>query len=418
MLRLNERVVMNEKTPLIIEKKHSNILVQIIIYLLFGLGPLTGNVILVLFGVLSSEFGVPPTSLLIAVPSFMFPFAIIQLFSGAISDVKGRFPVIIMGLIIFAIGMTIATISTTLILYVIANVCGGIGFGFVNPVLIALLTDLTPGPKIPQKLGILGAVASLGVGLGPFLASQLVPVSWRYVYFIFALMTIVGIIGMRIARNKRKKESQKGQFKTFLKHISQEIRRIQVILMVLFAFLASLTYLATLIWTSRAFTGVIPENISGITIGVAGIVGAISGVFIGFIIQNKGIKYAFIFAFSALFIAETIFLIIGNSARVEVFIPVSITLSINGAAGGSLIPSAMYYSQALSIERRGALAGLVTAGQFSGIALIPIIYGGAYNFGEIQFIYIAVAIVSLILLSVVILLYYSSKKVLMESNKN
>ena len=139
---------MNEGMSLKGEKKSSNILVQIIIFLLYGLGPLTGNVILVLFGVLSSEFGVPPTNLLIAVPSFMFPFAIIQLFSGAISDVKGRFPVIIVGLIIFAAGMILATISTTLILYVIANVCGGIGFGFVNPVLIALMTDLTPGPKI------------------------------------------------------------------------------------------------------------------------------------------------------------------------------------------------------------------------------------------------------------------------------
>jgi len=69
--------------------KGSN-LIQIIIYTLFGLGPLTGNVILVLFGVLSIDFSVSPTDLLVAIPAFMFPFAIIQLFSGAISDVKGR----------------------------------------------------------------------------------------------------------------------------------------------------------------------------------------------------------------------------------------------------------------------------------------------------------------------------------------
>jgi MFS family permease len=409
---------MSEPEKIKPEKQSSNVFIQIIIFLLYGLGPLTGNVILVLFGVLSSEFGVPPTHLLIAVPSFMFPFAIIQLFSGAISDVKGRFPVIIIGLIIFAIGMTIATTSITLILYVIANVCGGIGFGFVNPVLIALMTDLTPGPKIPQKLGFFGAVASLGVGLGPLLAGQLAVVNWRYVYVIFALITVIGIIGMFVVRKEKKTKSQPGQFRTFLKHLSQEIRRIQVILMVLFAFLASMTYIAILIWTSQAFTGIIPENIIGLTIGVAGLMGAIAGIFIGFIIQKKGIKYALIFAIFALFVAEIILLIIGNSARVEVFIPVSISLSINGVAGGALIPSAMYYSQSLSIERRGALAGLVTAGQFTGIALVPILYEGAYLFGGIRSIYLAVAIVSLILLSVTILLYYFSKKVLIESNKN
>jgi DHA1 family bicyclomycin/chloramphenicol resistance-like MFS transporter len=409
---------MSERLSLKPEKQSSNVFIQIIIYILYGLGPLTGNVILVLFGVLSSEFGVPPTNLLIAVPAFMFPFAIVQLFSGAISDVKGRFPVIIIGLIVFAVGMAIATTSTTLIIYVIANICGGIGFGFVNPVLIALITDITPSPKIPQKLGLFGAVASLGVGLGPLLAGQLAIVNWRYIYIIFALITLFGIIGMLVVRKEKKAKLQQGQIKTFLKHLSQEIRRIQVILMILFIFLASMTYIAILIWTSQAFTGIIPENITGLAIGMAGIMGAIAGIIIGFIIQKKGIKYALIFALIAVFVAEIILLIIGNSARVEVFIPVSISLSINGVAGGALIPSAMYYSQSLSIKRRGALAGLVTAGQFTGIALVPIIYNGAYHIGGIQLVYIAVSIVSLILLSVAILLYYFSKKVLIESNKN
>ena len=390
-------------------KRKTSVLIQIIIYILFGLGPLTGNVILVLFGVLSSEFGVPPTALLIAVPSFMVPFAIIQLFSGAISDVKGRISVILMGLIIFAIGMAIAATAVTLSLYVIANICGGIGFGFVNPVLIALMTDLTHGPKIPQKMGFLGAVASLGVGLGPLMAGQLVAINWRFIYVIFIIITIFGIIIMVFLRKITEKNIKSGQFKIFLNHLSQETRRMPVILMILFAFLASVTYIATLIWTSRAFTGIIPENISGLAVGIPGIVGAIAGLFIGFIIQNKGIKHALIFAFLTLFLAEIILLIIGDSARIEMLIPTSIALSINGAAGGTLIPCAMFYSQTLSKERRGALAGLVTAGQFTGIALVPSIYETIFHEGGIFMVYILISIVSLILLLDAVLLYKVSK---------
>ena len=74
---------------------------KVIIFLLFGFGPVMGNVILVLFGVLSKEFNATPNTILIAIPAFMFPFAFIQLFSGAISDIKGRFPVILFGLVIF-----------------------------------------------------------------------------------------------------------------------------------------------------------------------------------------------------------------------------------------------------------------------------------------------------------------------------
>ncbi len=104
----------------------------------------------------------------------MFPFALVQLFSGAISDVIGRFPLILFGLSIFGIGMIVASISFSLTVFVIANILAGIGFGFVNPVLIALLTDITPRPKISKKIGLLGAIANLGVGFGPLLAGLII----------------------------------------------------------------------------------------------------------------------------------------------------------------------------------------------------------------------------------------------------
>ena len=123
---MNDRIIM--KT----DQKKTSKLVEVIIFILFALGPLTGNVILVLFGVLSLEFSVIPRAILIAIPSFMFPFAIVQLFSGAISDIKGRFPVILLGLFIFGIGMIVASLSFSLMAFIIANVLAGIGFGFVN----------------------------------------------------------------------------------------------------------------------------------------------------------------------------------------------------------------------------------------------------------------------------------------------
>ena len=60
---------------------------EFVIFLLFLLGPLTGNIINVLFGVLASSFQVTQDYILFAIPAFMFPFAITQLFSGVISDI-------------------------------------------------------------------------------------------------------------------------------------------------------------------------------------------------------------------------------------------------------------------------------------------------------------------------------------------
>jgi MFS family permease len=75
---------------------------NLISYFLFAIGPLVGNAVLVLLGAISADFLVDPTVVLSAIPAFMFPFAIIQLFSGAISDIYGRVQVIIGGLLVFA----------------------------------------------------------------------------------------------------------------------------------------------------------------------------------------------------------------------------------------------------------------------------------------------------------------------------
>lgn len=394
--------------------RKNKFIIEFVIYLLFALGPLTGNVILVLFGVLSAEFSVSISAVQIAIPAFMFPFAITQLFSGAISDIKGRFQVILFGLIIFGIGMTIAAISFSLEIYIVANILGGIGFGFVNPVLIALITDITSGPNIPTKMGYLGAVANLGVGFGPIIAGQMGVLGWRYLYLIFIVIVLIGFIIIISLKSTSQKSNQKSGMRVFFKHISQEIRRKVVILLIFSAFLVTQTYLAIITWTSISFAGKIPPNIIGLVVGSAGITGAITGVIIGNIIKVKGVKIAIIMGLIFLFISIIIFLLLGNDPKwseVRILVFATIGLIFTGASGGTLLPSIMYYSQTLSKERRGALAGLTTAGQFIGIALVPIIYDSIHDNGGIQMVYLMVLLISFLLVLIIVILYILTKKV-------
>ncbi|MGB5910674.1 MAG: MFS transporter [Promethearchaeia archaeon] len=394
--------------------RKNKFIIEFVIYLLFALGPLTGNVILVLFGVLSAEFSVSISAVQIAIPAFMFPFAITQLFSGAISDIKGRFQVILFGLIIFGIGMTIAAISFSLEIYIVANILGGIGFGFVNPVLIALITDITSGPNIPTKMGYLGAVANLGVGFGPIIAGQMGVLGWRYLYLIFIVIVLIGFIIIISLKSTSQKSNQKSGMRVFFKHISQEIRRKVVILLIFSVFLVTQTYLAIITWTSISFAGKIPPNIIGLVVGSVGITGAITGVIIGNIIKVKGVKIAIIMGLIFLFISIITFLLLGNDPKwseVRILAFATIGLIFTGASGGTLLPSIMYYSQTLSKERRGALAGLTTAGQFIGIALVPIIYDSIHDNGGIQMVYLTVLLISFLLVLIIVILYTLTKKV-------
>lgn len=393
------------------EQKKASILTELIIFVLYALGPLTGNVILVLFGILASDFHVFPQDILIAIPSFMFPFAIVQLFSGAISDVKGRSLVILLGLSLFGIGMVVATLSFSLPVFIVANVLAGIGFGFVNPVLIAFLTDITPGPKISAKIGLLGAVSNLGVGFGPLLAGLIIEFNWRYLYLIILGITILGFLIIFTLRKTQSNIKSKNGIRKFFTHISQEIKRLPVILLVVTAFLLSHTSIATIVWTSQSFTDIIPEIISGLIIALFGTMGFIGGYITGIIIRKKSVMHALFIGMISLFIADGILVLFGNST-IDALPFISLGLLFMGIAGGVLITSIMYFSQTISKDRRGALAGLTTAFLFIGTAFVTTTLKPFFNLGGISLVYLIILFTSTMLLVVLILLHRFTNKLL------
>lgn len=397
-----------------IDRSRSHKFLQFVIYLLFFFGPLTGNVILVLFHTLSEEFSVSISAIRVAIPAFMFPFAITQLFSGAISDIKGRFPVLFIGLILFGIAMLIATLSISLELYVIANILGGIGFGFINPVLISLMTDITNPPNIPKKMGYLGASANLGVGIGPLIASQMINIGWRSIYILFIIITVFGFIYIISAKRPPQKIPKESGIHLLFSQLSVEIRRVVVVIMIFSAILISHTYLAINIWTSTILSGpppIIEENIVGLILGLAGIGAAITGFLTGITIKKKGIGIPILVGSILMIISLMIFLIIGDITQEEVFTFLTIGWIIAGLAGGILFPSLTYYSQILSPERRGALAGLLTAGYFIGIALVPYTLAPVSDMFGITGIYFSILIISILFVFILFLLYVFAKRI-------
>ena len=396
------------------ENQQSSKFLEFIIYLLFLFGPLTGNIIMVLFQVLSVEFSVLPTAILIAIPAFMFPFAITQLFSGAISDIKGRFPVLIIGLILFGFAMLLAALSTSLEMFSIANILGGIGFGLINPVLIALITDITSPSNIPKKMGFLGASANLGVGLGPLIASQMIKIGWRSIYIVFVIIVVIGLTFFITTKRPPQKIPDNLGLKILFSQLSKELRRFVVVLMVFSAFLISHTYLAITIWTSKELSATGSESLIGVVLGIAGVGAAITGIITGNTIKKRGIRYPLVFGIILLFLSLAILIVIGDITRTEVFFSLAISWILSGLAGGILFPSITYYSQVLSPERRGALAGLVTAGYFTGIALVPTTLAPLSDMFGITGVYISILGISFLFTLILILLYKLAKRIMEE----
>jgi DHA1 family bicyclomycin/chloramphenicol resistance-like MFS transporter len=347
---------------------------DVVAYSLFAIGPLVGNAVLVLLGPIAVEFGVNPTAVLIAVPAFMFPFAIVQLFSGALSDLFGRIPVIASGLAIYAAGLLLTGWSSTLDVYIIGNLISGLGFGFVNPVLLALLTDTVIPDVIPKRMGIAGALGALSVGLGPFIAGLIAAISWRSFYFLFLLITIVGAVAVFLSKSPPRIKPEGPVIRLLLRNLAIELRRPMILLLLISAFMVSMSYIGTLIWTSRGLTGAIGEDMTGILLLGAGVSGAIAGLVLGATARKRGMGASIGIAMIALVAALVLLIIVGDITTPSSIWLVGIALFIDGWAGGTLFPVLITYSQILSPDRRGVLSGVVSFSNFIGISFVPIIY--------------------------------------------
>ncbi|MFW9926520.1 MAG: MFS transporter, partial [Candidatus Thorarchaeota archaeon] len=286
--------------------------IEIVSYLLFGIGPLVGNAVLTLLGPVAADFVVNPTAVLVAIPSFMFPFATFQLFSGALSDSYGRVPVIVGGLIGFLGGLFLISFSSSILMFALGHLVAGIGFGFVNPVLLALLSDSAKPQDIPKRMGIASGLASFGVGLGPFIAGQVAILGWKYYYLLMLTIVFIGLIALSIAKRPPSSTPPGSGIRQLVINLRIELRKPVVLLMLITTFLITMTYLGTLVWTSRGLTGAVSETTIGIMLLIAGILGAVAGVSLGIIIRKKGIGFSIAIGAIPLFTSLSLFLLIGD----------------------------------------------------------------------------------------------------------
>ncbi len=382
-------------------------------YVLLLVGPFIMNGMLVLFGSLSQEFVVNPSELMIAIPAFMFPFAILQLFSGAISDVTGRAPVIMGGVSMSAAGLAIAATSTSVVTFATAHLIMGIGWGFINPVVIALVTDLTLPRNVPVKMGIIGAVGSIGVALGPFAAGLIVRFGWRWFYASLLAVSFLVLPTIALAKKPMHAPQAKSGMRVFASHIVQEWRRPAVLLLMLMGFMFAQTYLATVVWTSRALTGLISDQTLGNLLMASGLAAAVVGVIAGQLTKRNGVRSPLIVGVAALILSGFVLTSIDDLGNPSSLPSITVALLAVAVAAGMLYPVSIYYSQLLSPERRGALAGLLMSAQFIGNALLPTIYEPFFRVGP-RTLFEAILGASMVYLVVAAALY---KKAPLKSQK-
>jgi MFS family permease len=117
---------------------------------------------------------------------------------GRIADLRGRVPVLVGCLLLFAVGSLVTAAAYDLSSVVAGRVLQGVGAGGLLPATLALVADLYPPRERGVPLGVVGAVQELGNVVGPvFGAVVLVFGSWRTIFLINLAVGLVLAVVIR-----------------------------------------------------------------------------------------------------------------------------------------------------------------------------------------------------------------------------
>jgi len=111
---------------------------------------------------------------------------------GRIADLRGRLPVLVGSLAIFALGSLVTATAYDLPSMVAGRFLQGVGGGGLIPATLALVADMYPATRRGVPLGVVGAVQELGSVLGPLYGAVVLAVAdWQAIFWINVALGLV-----------------------------------------------------------------------------------------------------------------------------------------------------------------------------------------------------------------------------------
>jgi len=126
------------------------------------------------------------------VSGFLLGYVAVLPLIGRISDLRGRVPVLLGSLVVFAVGSLVTAAAYNLESIVLGRLIQGVGGGGLIPPTLALVADLWPPQRRGLPLGIVGAVQELGSVLGPLYGAVVLAFGdWRLIFWLNCAIGLV-----------------------------------------------------------------------------------------------------------------------------------------------------------------------------------------------------------------------------------
>lgn len=266
---------------------------ELVAYVIAFTGPLAGNAVLALLGTLQDEWGVSSTTILLAIPAFMFPFAIGQLFSGTISDAYDRRSTISFGLIIYAVSNIAAALSPSFSFFMASRLVQGLGYAFVAPVLMAVVSDIAGAERQGLSMGYYGMFTSAGVTTGPVMAGFFAQTDWRLTFIVIAAVAIVLMVAALALFPKAETRRSAVTVGTLGRQLGTAMRNRNIALLSSAGFIAFFSQIGVMSFVSEHLDSTdldfSPVEI-GVVLGVSGFLGLLMSPISGKLVDVRGAR--------------------------------------------------------------------------------------------------------------------------------
>lgn len=157
----------------------------LVLALTLAIGPLALDLYLPAFPAIADDLNIGTDDVGLSVSFYVFTLALSQLIGGALSDRLGRKPILIGGLILFAIASFILTQVTTLETLLGLRMLQAFGGGWVLVSIPALVRDRTSGKAAARLFSMVGLIMIIAPAMAPTLGSFLLHLGSWHLLFLF-----------------------------------------------------------------------------------------------------------------------------------------------------------------------------------------------------------------------------------------
>jgi len=153
---------------------------------------------------MSASVGISPEELQRSAPivsGFLLGYVAMLPLIGRIADLRGRVPVLVAALVLFALGSLVTTLAYDMTSMVAGRFLQGVGGGGLVPATLALVADLYPAHRRGVPLGVVSAVQEIGSVLGPLFGAVVMALAddWRVIFAVNLLVGVVLALAVRAA---------------------------------------------------------------------------------------------------------------------------------------------------------------------------------------------------------------------------